>query len=835
MGALLRLIGLRQLRARPGRTALAFAGIALGVALVLAIQLINRATLAALRQTVEDSAGRAQLQVVAASDAGLPEDVLEQVRATPGVSLAVPLVEGAAFVADGQGESLAIFGVDLGDEAAVRSYRGVTSDAEQVIDDPLVFLAQPDSVVVTRAFAAGRHLGLGDRLAVVAPTGRRTLTVRGLLEPSGVARVYGKSLAIMDVMAAQRLLDRDGRLDRIDVVLREETDVERIAGVLRAALPSTLTVERPARRGEQVESMLRAFQAMLSSTTVIALMVAVFIIYNSLATVVIERRVEIGILRAIGARRRQVVALYLAEALCASALGILAGGVLGTGLAHLLVDSVSVAAATALSLPLLPHRLAPGAGVLALAAGAGLATTLLAAVLPALDAARMPIIEAIRRIAPPAAHGRGGRILAAGVALGALAAAGLAAAAYTGLLVFGYLAGLSLLAAAALLSVPAVLVAAPAIRPLAARLFGASGRLAGDLGQRMPLRTAATVAALTLGLSLSVGVSVVARSFEASVREWVHSWTKQDLFVRSADRERGTLPAPLTDDILVKLRALPGVKNLDIYRVIRQRYGGDTIALAGASSIGHENKVARVSDSFARHYHKHDGATLALDTPRGRRRFRIVAVERNYNSDRGTVSIPIRTLRRLWGDRRVTDIGLKVAPGADRATVRDEILRRFGPEYRLEVLEPSVVQADVLASVTHAFSFTWALEAITMLVAFLGVFDTVLAGVLARRREIGVLRAIGCVRRQVVAAFGLEGLLIGALGAALGVLGGIALAGTWIDFLFPDTLGYIIDVDVPVGRLLALGAGAIALAAGAAILPARRAARLAVTEALACE
>jgi putative ABC transport system permease protein len=833
MAALIRLIALRQLAARPGRSALAVVGIALGVALVLSVQLINRSTLAALRDTIEGAAGRAQLQVGAASDAGLPEDVLEKIRAIPEVTLAVPLVEGRALVDDGRGEPLAVFGIDLGDDASVRTYRGVTEDADRVIDDPLVFLAQPDSVVVTRAFATARGLGLGDAIPVMAPTGARRLTVRGLLDPSGIARVYGTSLAVMDVFAAQRLLGREGRFDRVDLVLRDGTDIDATARALEGRLPAGLEVTRPAQRGEQVEGMLRAFQAMLSSTSLIGLMVAVFIIYNSLATVVVERRAEIGILRAVGARRRDVLMLHLAEALGTGMLGALVGCVLGTVLAHLLAGAVTGSAVTALSIDLAPPRLDLGPTTIVVAVAAGLGAIVLAALLPALEAARLPTIEAIRREAPSASPSRGGRWLAGGAALGAVALVCAVAAVRMRAIALGYVAQLGLLGAIALLCVPAVLLSVRVTRPLGARLFGVSGLLAGELGRRMPLRIAITVAGLTIGLSMSAGFAVVARSFDVSVHEWIHSWSKHDFFVRSSARERGFVLAPVPAALAAGLRIVPGVESVTTFRMIRQRYGGDTVTLAASSEAELHGRLAWLSDNFARRYRKHQGDRVVLATPRGRRAFRVARIERSYNSDRGTVTIAAATFRRLWGDHLLSDLGVTLTPNADPTAVRAEILRRFGSSLAIQVLAPKAIEAEILAGVARAFTFTRGLEAVTLLVAFLGVFDTVLASVLARRREVGILRAIGTRRREVAAAFGLEGLWIGALGGGLGLAAGLALAALWILVLFPDLLGYIVDVHVPVGRLGLIGLAALAVAVAAAALPARRAARLTVTDALA--
>jgi putative ABC transport system permease protein len=486
-------------------------------------------------------------------------------------------------------------------------------------------------------------------------------------------------------------------------------------------------------------------------------------------------------------------------------------------------------------LPLRHQHITFSTAALGGAAGAGLAAAVLAAILPARAAARTAVVAAIRRQVAPLPPGGGRAALVAGLGLAALSAACAALAVRTRWPVFGYGLMLTFMAAVAFVSVPAVELAARAAGPLGARLFGVSGRLAGESLQRMPGRTAATVAALALGLSLSAGFTTVAHSFDVSVREWVRSWARRDLFVRSTVKERGAVVAPTSDRLQDALRTLPEVRAVQTYRLIRQRYANETIALASSSAEPLGSKEAIVSQAFARRYRKRVGDAVSLETPRGRRRFRITRVERDFNSDRGTVVVASGTLRRVWGDRLSTDLGLDLVAGADRGTVRREILRRFGAEYHLEVLEPKTVEDDILATVARAFSFTRGIEAVTLLVALLGISDTVLAGVLARRREIGVLRALGGVRRQVAAAFALEGVLIGVLGAALGLLSGLVLTVGWVRIVFADMVGYVIDLHVPVGRLVLFIPMAMGLGAAAAALPARRAARLAVIDALAAE
>ena len=831
MAALLRLVGVRQLAVRPGRTALAAGGVALGTALLLAIQLINGASITALRRTIDETAGRASLQVEPPTEIGMDEGVLDVVRATPGVAVAVPVVEGSVLVDDGRGESLTVYGVDLADEGSVRDYDGVGRDAEDVIQDPLVFLSQPDSVVVTKPFAATRGLAADARLAVLAPAGRKTLVVRGLLAPTGISRAFGGGFAVMDVFAAARLFGREGRFDRVDVVVAPDAAVDAVAAALRERLPVGLEVERPTRRGAHVEAMLAAFQTMLSSLSWTALVVAAFIAYNSLATVVLERRTEVGILRAIGARRRDVLRLFLGEALVVGALGVALGCALGVVLARVLVGTVTTSASTALFLPLAHVDVAFDPRAVALAVVGGLGTILAAALIPARDAARLAPIEAVRTEPPPLRERRLGGILFAALVAVIIAGAGLALADATGQPAWAYVANIASLGAVALASLPAVRGATRLVSAVANHTLGVAGRLAGDGAARMPARVAITVAALALGLSLAAALSTLSESFDRSVRAWIHSWTQYDLAVESSIREQGFVPRPILRALAGAIRAVPGVASVETFRMLRQRYAGEHLMLTNTLPGG--GKRVGASDTFARRFGKHTGDLVHLDTPHGRRTFRIVRVKRDYNSNRGTLEIPAGTFRRLWHDSMVTTVDVNLEPGVDVSAVRAEILRRFGPTYHLHAMTPREAEEEILRGVSQAFAFTWALELVTLLVGALGVADTVLASVLARRHEIGVLRAIGCRRREVAAMFALEGMLMGAVGALLGTAGGVAVAAVWAKFVFPQVIGYGVDLYVPAGALALVVLSALVLTAAAAVVPARRAARIPIREALA--
>src|SRR3954467_10802087 len=326
---LLRLISWPYLRKHLLRSVLTTAGIVLGVALLVGMQTANQSVLHAFNDTVERIAGKAQLQV-SAGDAGFAEDVLERVQSLREIRAAAPVIEAEADPGfPGQGKLL-ILAVDMTGDRSLRDYDFDNAD-ENVIDDPLVFIAQPDSLILTRDFADRNHIQTGSKITFETVEGPKQFTVRGLLKAGGMAQAFGGNLAIMDIYAAQHAFGRGRHFDRIDIGLREGVTLEQGQDAVQKAVGPGLTVEPPSGRVRNFESLLGVYTLAMKVSSLFALFIGMFIIYNSFAIAVTERRSEIGILRALGATRGQIRTLFLAESGVAGLIGSLAG--VGLGLA----------------------------------------------------------------------------------------------------------------------------------------------------------------------------------------------------------------------------------------------------------------------------------------------------------------------------------------------------------------------------------------------------------------------------------------------------------------------------------------------------------------------
>jgi putative ABC transport system permease protein len=351
----------------------------------------NQSVSAAFRETIDRVAGATQLQVTA-GEPGFAEEVLEQVQSLPEVRAASPVIE--ATVSTGRG-NLLILGVDMLGDRSLRTYD--LEGTDDAIDDPLVFLAQADSLIVTKTFAEKNGLAINSRMPMRTMQGDLVFTVRGIMKPGGLASAFGGDLAIMDIYAAQKFFGRGRKFDRIDLALREDVTLAQGAAKLRALLGPGYEVDPPSSRGEQFEQTSRIYSLASSITSIFALFIGMFIIYNTFAIAVTQRRSEIGILRALGAARAQIRTLFLVESLIAGTFGSLLGVLFGIGMAQamagyiggILTDVYGVAQ-RADGLELNPLLLG---GALAM----GILTSLFAAVIPARAAAFVDPVKALQK------------------------------------------------------------------------------------------------------------------------------------------------------------------------------------------------------------------------------------------------------------------------------------------------------------------------------------------------------------------------------------------------------------------------------------------------------
>lgn len=846
---LLEFLALRRLRTERLRTLITLLGIALGVAIVLAIELANRATTQSVETMVDRIAGEARLSV-RGDEAGFPDSVLALVAAHPGVAAALPVVESSCLETE-TGLVFLVMGVDLQSDAAPRGY-------EVELPEPLEMISRPDRVVISAGLARDRGWRIGRSIRLETGRGTLPVTVGGIIRSGGTAEAFGGKVLLMDLRAAQFLFARERRIDRIDIVpeaefagrsTRTRAGTDALRADLARRLPGSLRVEYPAERAGQAVELLASFQVNLRMVSLVALFVGMFLVYNTMSIAVVQRRREIGILRALGVPRGRIVALFTLEGvtygLAGAALGVGLGVVLARGALLAITSTVGRAylLAEATEVPLSWPAIAAGMAL-------GISVSTVAAWLPGREAAGLPPAITLRQLPfQEAARGRIRGFLLLGVLL--LGAAWLLSrlGPVRGVALFGYAAGFAIVFGFAFFSPAACLLFGRLSRAPLGRMLGVAGTLAADNVERTVGRAALSVSALMTGLALVVCVATMIHSFKESIVVWIRNTITADLLVASGTGESAATNVAYPLDMLDSLRSVPGVASGNSFRYIGHRYRGRGVALLSLSLSDwlRDNPLvtfgarlpgpaapdwAVVSENFAGRFQKAAGDTLRLDSPSGPVVLRVAAVILDYTSDQGAVFMDRTTYRERWGDGLVDSFSLYLVPGADPDDVRRRIDERFGRNRRLFVTGNAGLRDQILANVDRTFAVVYALEAIALVIAVLGIVNTLVASTLDRRRELGLLRAIGAPRSMIGRLFVAEAAGLGVVGIALGLGAGTCLSLLLVHVIQFQSTGWRFLYHVPFAMIAATCAVTFVAAALAGWYPARIGARTWGAEAL---
>lgn len=841
----------RHLARHPAQLAFAVLGVALGVAVVVAVDLANASALAAFRASSEAVAGRATHQVVG-GPGGLPEALFAELARLPGVE-AAPVVEGRIEVAAGAAaeRSLRLLGIDPFSEAPFRPYLAGGRTDGAFGGDLGAFLTRPGAIVLPIETAAELGVGPGDELQVLIAGSLRSLPVVGLLAPEGeLARRALVDLAVADVATAQEVLGAVGRLSRIDLRLPEGEAAAETEAAVAARLPAGARLLPVGTRERGLAEMTRAFRHNLTALSLLALVCGLFLIVNSMTFSVVQRRSLFGILRCLGATRREVLAVVLGEAagvaVAGTALG-LAGGVL---LARGLVDLVS-RTIDDLYFALAVRELAVDPAALARGAALGLAATVAAALLPAREAASVPPRAALARSELEGARRRSLPRLAAAAA--ALLAAGAALLAWPTHALFPAFAGLfALIVGLALLAPGATVLLMRFAAPPARRLFGVLGAMAVRGVTASLSRTGVAIAALAVAVSVTVGVGVMVTSFRGTVERWLGQTLSSDLYVRAAGAGGALGAAPLPADLARRFAALPGVQRVGSIQWVQllDRDGSpirlavvsrDRAAFARLDLAAGDRRAAwrafatggavLVSEPFAFRRRLAPGDMVELPTDRGRRRFPIAAVTVSYASDQGIVTMARPNFERFWDVRGLTGVSVDLAPGASTEAVAAALRRAAGGQ-ALEIERRGDLRRASLAIFDRTFRITTVLRLLAGLVAAVGVIAALAALELERGRELGVMRALGLtpgqLRGLVTAQTALMGLVAGVLALPMGLL----LAVAMVQVVNRRSFGWTMELTVAPVVLVEAVALAVGAAVVAGVVPAWRMGRVSPAEAL---
>lgn len=827
--------------------ALSVVAIALGVALVVAIRLMNGAVLASFVDAIDATAGRAALVVSAGEGVSFPEDVRDVVARVPGVRLAVPLVRAVTFPDDGSGEILTVMGVDIGNDADVRVYHSADADPADVVDDILVFLAQPNSIILGAETARARGYVRGSTVQLVTPKGVQSFVVRGLLESEGLVKALGGRVVIMDLYAAERAFATDGMITQIDLLLTSGADPDVVREKVAAVLPAGLQVEEPAVRKDVLRHAVWGFQAMLTAFSLLAVVAGFVICYSRLGAIFEARTWEVGVLRAVGMRRAVVFSELLKESLLLGGIGTTVGVVVGFLIAKYALPVVAKATAVNFNLPVASTGAFEPASAVLLGMAVGLLSAIVAAASPALRLARRQPIAALAMRGRDIKIRKPFRSLAICGALVGFVLVLVVAQRFTGMMELGLVATVVLAIAASIGAVPFALHGSRLVRSLLPRLFGAAAEFAADSLCERPRQAALTIATVGVGIGASLMFGILGYSFQRTLVDRAAVRMQSDIIVWSALSSGSWMSAPLNEEILGEIRAVAGVAEVAGEHRKDVRYRGAVVQVDGydgvsfvdsrlcrfplepgaipkAAEIVSRGQGAIVTSSFARRFGSHPGMTIGLSSPHGLQEFAIVGVTKSEPTL--AVIMNRERLKAGWNDAAVTWVRIALNESSERPMVEAAVAKALAARYRVNVRPGPSLLEYVANEVRKAFNCLYLMQGITLVLLLVAIGDTLGTGVAERMRQFGMMRAIGLHRSHLFAIVMLEGTAVGALGLLLAVVLGLSLGILWVRVQFPAMLGWDVDLHWPTRFASSAVVLSLILCGVGSILPALHAARL---------
>lgn len=849
---------IRSLLARPLRNLLTLFGIVFGVAVILAISMTNRSTMATVMTVFNETSGKAHLVVTSATgDQGLPESALRRSSALAGIQVAVPIVQAQSSLADSQegGQidlrsygsvtiGLLLYGINPVEDSLVREY--------QLVEGRFLDAAgKAYEIVLVKSFADEKDIAVGQDVAIRTPMGAQSLRVVGLIAKEGAGKLNNGAFGVVPLATAQDLFSRGSDLDQIDIVARPGFDDTRSLDLLKEELQARLgegyLVTFPAARGRRVAQMLDGYQIGLSMFSAIALFVGAFLIFNTFSMTVVERTREIGMTRALGMTRRQVMLQILAEASILAVSGVIVGVGVGLLLAKGLTQVMELVMAQEVqSVP------APLIGGVLPSAIVGVVVTLLAASLPAWQASRISPLEALRVRSQERRSWFIERGWMAGIGLLAISLAFYAlpinSALPSGLQNLGVL---GLLLSGVLLIPATVNVWQRVLRGGVGKVYGNEGRIGSGNIERSKSRTTLTVAALMIGVAMILSIRAITDAFAVDITDWMEKYVGGDLLVTS--------DIAMRPDLARRFDAVPGVQTvtpLRYFNVTLRTGPSDAEAIAFAAVepdtytavTGYTfaadqgdpaallEQLARgdavfVSSILAEQHGFQPGDGIYLETRRGRQAFTVAAIIVDYFNQGLVIHGNWRDMRRYFGIDDVSAFLIKLAPGYSYADVAQRLDDLYGASRHLTIESNEGLRAQASGLITQTSIMFDVLALIAMIVAAFGIVNTLTMNVLERTREIGMLRSLGMTRWQVGKMLLAEAGTMGVIGGVFGLVFGLLLARTLLNSINAMT-GYGLSFVWPVGGIVAGLVLSLVVSQLAALWPARRAARLRIIDAI---
>jgi putative ABC transport system permease protein len=827
----LRLFTLRHWRQAPTKTGLLIFILAMGVSVYLAIRLANRAAVSSFEIFSQRLTGDSDFTLRAAAG-GMPVEWLIDVRdGLEDLDVAlIPIVESTGVLprndGSGDGDVFQLLGIDLFAGVDLGYAPGLENPEGQ--DEP--FWRQPFTPLwISDDFAAEHSLKSGDKLDLFVHDRMRNFIIYGVME-SKDGRTLGDVL-VTDLPALQVLTGVTGSVDYVEVRREDQRiEVDTLGERIRQIADNRFEVQAPENRRETGERLTRAFRYNLTILSLMALVVGLFLIHQAMDGAVVRRRGEIAAMRALGVSSGEVYRTWLMEALLLGLIGSGLGVLLGWAMAQWAVIAVgrtvnALYMSTSVDAAALQWEEAV-AGLLL-----GTLASIIACIGPARRAAQTPPAQLLSHFEHERPEKQGNLrwwgivLLAAGVVVYNLPMNTLLGD--SGHPVGGYGSALLLIAGGALL-IPDLLSLLPKILP-----SGSSGawQLALSRYRQVTGRHRFTAAGLFVSIVLTGSMAIMVHSFEGTVVSWINRMLISDLYMRPIGIESNSTRNRITDETLAMLEAHPDITRIvGVHRMDATLEGRDVVLQATDFKDVEANNVHSwvaeprnwnlrndeglthvfVSEAYSIHANKELNSRMTLTTPQGERTLEIAGIYAEYGNQRGSVLLPQDAYRTWFGDPLYMAVAMDVREGADVTELRQSLMR---DNPGLFVRTNGEIKVLALKVFRQTFSLTYALEAIGVFVAVVGLAFALISLLLERRRELTTLRSLGMHRNEMAKATASEGLLLSLWGGVGGLIVSLAVAHILVFNINRHVFGWTLSFEIPWGQLAILLVGVTATGA----------------------
>jgi len=833
---LLFLSSLTYLGKHPLQLLFSILGITLGVAITVGMDLAIFSAKQSFQHSIKSLTGTASHRIVGDNPA-VPEHLYTQLRLQLGLKKIAPLIKSQFVLPDFHRKKVRLLGIDPFSESQLRTisqqnFAEISSNTLQQL------LVTPNSILVSELFLKEHALKKGDRLAVEIDNHQTSVTIIDSFALNGSLKSELKNWLISDISTAQELIKFQGYISQIDLSLEVDSPV--LINKIKRLLPPGVQLLESQQHQQSLSRLSESFELNLTALSLLGLLVAMFLIYNTTMFSVVQRRHIFARLRVMGVTRSELFIVILLEALIigliATVLGMVLGFLLAKSLVGLISQTINDLYYSVQVTQFYWQQLSFWKAILL-----GVGATLISASFPAVEAAYTRPVKVLQRINLEQKTRRWLNYLLISGGIGSVIVFFLIQDQNGGMLK-GFIAVFLLIFSIALI-LPWLIHRLLLVFSITMKAFFAlPGKMAVNNISRSLSRSIIAIIALVIAVSATLGIGIMIQSFRLTVDEWLGGYLRADYFISPSNHQKITSPIGL--DIKKKIAQLDGVKAVSSDR--RRKFFIDNqyhhlIVLdipipsfkafrlkSGISEFARqawfEEDAVIVSEPYSYRHSVNVGDWISLPTDKQWRKFKVVGVFYHYGSEQGMINMSRTTYQKYWQDNKINSLGVYLQEGVENKQI-EPLLVDILSEYDVNLSSKAELHKESMQIFDRTFKITQVLKLLVIIVSFVGILSALMAIALERAREFAILRVIGLSPRQLSSLVYLETLVMGLVAAILAMPMGIILAYLLVDVINYRSFGWSMLFILPPQEFISAALLALVAAIIAAIYPARSLAR----------